>query len=210
MRASFAAAALYLAFLPCLRSQDRPGKQCAFDGFSSDPKLAQVTAKSTTAYVGCSTARDCRPVKLSARDAVVVYSVEAGWTCGYLSQRSGAGPGWVRTEDTASVLADAHPPLDSWAGIWANGDGRIQIQGGKGRLVLHGNAVWHGRGDVVHTGSFEGEAVPAENHVHFVEDGPDSCTIDLTLIGGHLVANDNDHCGGMNVRFWGVWKRAAK
>ena len=37
-----------------------------------------------------------------------------------------------------------------------------------------------------------------------------SCTVDLTLIGKYLVANDNDKCGGQNVRFWGVWKRAPK
>jgi hypothetical protein len=46
--------------------------------------------------------------------------------------------------------------------------------------------------------------------LHFVEADADSCIVDLTLIGKHLVANDNARCGGFNVRFWGIWNRAGK
>ncbi len=49
------------------------------------------------------------------------------------------------------------------------------------------------------------ETNPAGNHLH-VED--DACHIDLALIGRYILANDNNGCGGANVRFWGVWKRA--
>jgi hypothetical protein len=43
--------------------------------------------------------------------------------------------------------------------------------------------------------------------VHYTED--DICTVNLALLGNYLLANDNNMCGGVNVRFWGVWKRAA-
>ena len=32
----------------------------------------------------------------------------------------------------------------------------------------------------------------------------------VALIGKYILANDNNMCGGMNVRFWGIWKRARK
>jgi hypothetical protein len=192
-------------------AQERPPKLCSFDGFSADGKLAQVT-RSTVGYFGCASAKDCLPTKMVAGDAVTPYHTDGDWTCAYLHQRDGAGPGWVKSRDIREILADPAPPLDAWFGTWANWDDRIRIAASNpaGKLHLTGTAEWHGRGDVVHTGGFAGEAAPAGNHLHFVEDGADSCTIDLTLIGNYLVANDNQRCGGQNVRFWGIWKRAGK
>jgi hypothetical protein len=37
----------------------------------------------------------------------------------------------------------------------------------------------------------------------------DSCVVDMTLIGTYIVARDNGKCGGMNVRFGGIWQKAA-
>jgi hypothetical protein len=192
-------------------AQDRPGKMCGFDGFGANPKLAEVT-RATVGYFGCASAKDCLPAKLAAGDAVTVYHAEGDWTCSYIQQRDGAGPGWVKSRDIREVPVDPAPPLDAWLGTWANGRGRIRIamSNPPAKLHLAGDAEWHGRGGVVHTGDFEGDAAPSGNHLHFVEDGADSCTVDLTLIGKYLVADDNDRCGGMNVRFWGVWKRSAK
>jgi hypothetical protein len=192
-------------------AQDRPQTMCAFDGFEGTPKLEETT-KSTVAYFGCRTAKDCVPGKLAEGDVVNVYRAEGDWTCAYLTQRDGAGPGWVRTRDIREVPADPAPPLDAWFGTWANGRGRIRIAATKNarKLQLEGQAEWHGIGDVVHTGEFSGEAAPEGNRLHFVENGAGSCTVDLTLIGKYLLANDNNLCGGMNVRFWGVWKRSKR
>jgi len=192
-------------------AQDRPRKLCSFDGFSADPKLAEVT-QATVGYFGCASAKDCLPTNLAAGDAVTPYHTDGDWTCAYIQQSDGAGPGWVKSRDLREVAADPAPPLDAWFGSWRNGQGRIRIEASRpsGKLRLAGDAEWHGVGDVVHTGNFEGEAVPEGNHLHFVEGGAGSCTVDLTLIGKYLVASDNDGCGGMNVRFWGVWKRRAR
>ena len=142
---------------------------------------------------------------------MVVYQADGDWTCGYLLQAKGAGPGWFRSSDIRQINFDAAPPIDAWVGAWANGDDRIHIQTSKApaKLELTGTAVWHGRTkDAVHTGDFSGAAAPVGSHLHFVESGADSCTIDLTLFGKYLVANDNNLCGGENVRFWGIWKPA--
>ena len=212
MKASFLAA-ICIATIPGAAGQDRPTSPCPFDGFSANPKLAEIaTAKSTTGYFGCQSAKDCLPAKLAPGDPFVVFQVAGDWTCGYISQAKGAGPGWVRSKEIRPVPFDAAPAPEAWVGTWANGPDRIQVQTAKaaGKLELHGEASWQGHGDVVHTGEFTGEAAPNGNHLHFVEDGAESCTVDLTLIGNYLVANDNDRCGGANVRFWGVWTRARK
>jgi hypothetical protein len=192
-------------------AQTRPQKACSFDGFSADPKLAEI-ARATVGYFGCGSNGNCLPTKLAPGDTATVYHAEGDWTCAYLQQRNGAGPGWVKSLDIREVAADPAPALDAWIGVWSNGSGRIRIAASPvpGHLHLAGSAEWHGNAGVVHTGEFEGDALPQGNHLHFVEGKADSCTIDLTLIGKYLVANDNNACGGMNVRFWGVWKRSTQ
>jgi len=182
-------AAIVLTTASVAASQPKPSTTCAFDGFSANPQLMEL-----------------------AGDPVVVYHADGAWTCGYLTQKKGAGPGWFPSKNLRTVPFDPTPPLTAWVGTWANGDDRIHIALSKtpGKLNLAGEGIWRGRGDVVHSGEFAGEASPQGNHLHFVEEGAESCIIDLTLIGRYLVANDNDRCGGANVRFWGVWKRSEK
>ncbi len=206
-------AGIWLSMAVCFAAaaQERPQKLCSFDGFSADPKLAEVT-KATVGYFGCTLGKDCLPMKLGLGEVVIPHYTDGDWTCAHIEQPAGSGPGWVRSRDIREIRADAAPPLDAWLGMWVNGRDRMVIVRSKvsGELHLEGSAEWRGVGAVVHTGNFEGEATPAGNHLHFVEGNADSCTIDLTLIATYLVANDNDKCGGMNVRFWGVWKRGGK
>ena len=211
MRATLLLAVIWVVGITGAAAQDKPVTLCTFDGFSGTPKLAEiVSAKTTLGYYGCQSGKNCLATKLEPGDAVEVYRVEGDWTCGYLSNRTGAGPGWVKSKDIRLLPLDPNPTPDAWTGTWANGDNRIQIQLSKtpGRLNLEGSAVWHGIKGVVHTGEFAGEASPDGNHLLFVEAGADSCTVDLTLIGKYIVADDNDQCGGANVRFWGIWKRS--
>jgi hypothetical protein len=166
--------------------QQPPKAPCDFDGFDTNSKLAE---------------------RIKTGDPVVVTRVEGDWTCGYLTSRKGAAQGWVQSRDIRLVNFDPNPPLAAWAGTWVQGENRIRIQSSnsRGKLALHGEAYWHGFGDNVHSGEFTGDAIPVGNHLH-VED--DSCMMDLALMGKYILANDNNSCGGMNVRFWAVWKRA--
>ena len=180
------ALALWLAALSPAIAQQHPTSPCDFDGFDTNSKLAET---------------------IKTGDPVVVTRVEGDWTCGYLVGRKGSGPGWVRSKEIRLLSADPNPPLSGWTGTWAQDENRIRIQPSKasGKLDLEGEAYWHGFGDNVHSGNFSGRASPAGNHLH-VED--DLCQIDLALWGKYILASDNNSCGGMNVRFWGVWKRA--
>lgn len=166
--------------------QQPPKAPCVFDGFDTNSKLAET---------------------IKTGDPLVVSRVEGDWTCGYLTSRKGAAQAWVRTRDIRLLNFDPNPPLSAWTGTWVQGENRIRIQNAKlpGKLSLDGEAYWHGFGDNVHSGEFAADASPAGNHLHLEDD---LCQIDLALWGKYALASDNNMCGGMNVRFWGVWKRA--
>ncbi len=188
--------------------QQVPTFACEFDGFDVNAKLAEI-AKPTTAYYACAVGRKCLPMLLKAGDLVVIGRSEGGWTCGYLSSAKGSAQGWVRFADFQPVEADPNPPLTAWLGTWVQGENRITIERSNtpGKLSLDGEAYWRGGRDNVHEGAIAGEATPTGNRLHYEEGSAESCNIDLALIGKYLLASDNNKCGGMNVRFWGVWRR---
>jgi hypothetical protein len=183
-------------------AQQFPKSACDFDGFDLNSQLAEVKA-AATAYYGCATGR-CLPMLLKPGDPVVVSRAEGSWTCGYLVARDGAAQGWIHTNDIHAINPDPNPPLSAWLGEWKQDDNRIMIRESHGKLRVRGRALWHGRGDTVHIGEISAETTPAKNRLH-LSDGP--CEADLALLGKYMLANDNNMCGGSNVRFWGVWKR---
>jgi hypothetical protein len=165
--------------------QAPPKSQCAFDGFEKPGQLAEVIATK------------------NANGSFLIYRVEGDWSCGYLTERKGAGPQWILTKNLRVVSADPKPKLEAWAGTWVGGEDTVEIHAQNGKLKAKGDGVW-GSGASTHTGAFEGEAVPDGNHVRITDD---DCRVDMTLIGNYIVASDNMQCGGLNVRFQGVWKR---
>ena len=200
---------LVWAAASCVAAEPQPPTSaCDFDGFDVQAKLAEVT-KATKAYYACEAGQKCLPMPLKAGDLVVIGRSEGEWTCGYLSSAKGAAQGWVRSADFRPVEADPNPPLTAWTGTWVQGENRITMERSNtsGKLSLDGEAYWRGGRDNVHEGAIAGEATPAGNHLHYEEGSAESCNIDLALIGKYLLANDNSKCGGMNVRFWGVWRR---
>ncbi len=198
--------------LPAVATVQPPKSACEFDGFAGNLNLMQVTGKSTVGYYACSANGKCLAMPIETGNPVVVYRAEGDWICGYLSDKKGSGPGWIQAKDARPVEFDRNPPLREWLGIWTGGEDRVRIRMSKqpGKLALDGSAEWHGGGDNVHTGEFSGEVTPKGNHLNYAEGDAEACTIELTLFGKYILANDNDRCGGMNVRFWGVWTRSLK
>ena len=188
-----------------------PTSACDFDGFDVNAKLAEA-GKQTTAYYACAAGKKCLSMPLQAGDTVVISRSEDDWTCGYLTSRKGAAQGWVRTADVHVIQADPNPPLTAWIGTWMQGENRITIEASTtpGQLSLDGEAYWRGGRDNVHEGAIAGDVSPQGNHAHYEEGSRESCNVDMALIGNYLLANDNSLCGGMNVRFWGVWRRVPR
>ncbi len=193
-------------------AQTPPNVECAADTSSLNVQVAKV-ANSTSAalWVACGPASHCGRWAVAPGTPVIVDRAQGAFTCVYAQARDGAGPGWILSSSLRTLDYDPHPPPASWIGLWIGGEDRVTIRGAKepGMLHVSGHAEWHGNAGVVHDGDVEGEVSPAAGHLHLAEEGADSCTLDLTLAGCYIVATDNNLCGGMNVRFEGIWRRAA-
>ena len=115
------------------------------------------------------------------------------------------------------------PRPEDWLGTWSrNAEAEITITKGEGgKLVIAGYATYggHDPGRVargaINVGELEGEAMPKGNRVFFGdgysgEKSPHDfgeCQARLQLFGRYLVVEDSGGCGGMNVRFNGVYVR---
>lgn len=156
----------------------QPAARCEFEGFAPDFPLA-----------------------LRAGVPAIVYHVDGAWTCaGFQS-----GHRWVRSAELRSVPPDTTPRPAAWVGRWMLPAGAATIWRGSGdTLRIEGRAWWLGARGASHSGSIRALAVLSRNRVHFLDN---MCELDLALVGEYVVAGDNERCGGMNVRFWGIWRR---
>lgn len=104
---------------------------------------------------------------------------------------------------SSSVAAyGADNPLE---GKWCYRDNVIKIQkAADNKLSLKGIAIEES-GGVPHTGDFDFTETPIANAVAHL-DG-DGCDVVLVLSNNRLHVADNAMCGGMNVRFDGVYGR---
>jgi hypothetical protein len=94
--------------------------------------------------------------------------------------------------------------------MWAQGENKITVLAcwpyAPAVLTFDAKAYWHSpRNNVIQTGHIYVRARPFRNRVQLTDQG---CKIDLTLMGNYLLASDNNLCGGINVRFRGLWKRS--
>jgi hypothetical protein len=175
-------------------AQQPPKSSCNFNLYEGT--LAEVTTPSAG---------------LERGDIVVIYRTEGDWTCGYLTGKTGGGPGWILTNAIRAAASDPNPPLSAWVGTWRDGEGAITIGTAAtgGALTVKGEAVWHGAADLAHSGAFSGEATPKGNQLHYATGTSRyDCVVDAVLYEKYLLVNDNGQCGGLNVRFSGIWKRA--
>lgn len=197
-------------------AQSRPTEDCPFAdaGFAIVPgqkvQLAEVAKRAAVRLEVCGSQKGCVEGPVALGTPVEIYRRQVGWICGYVSGHDGAGPAWIRSNALRNVPYDAHPVLGAWLGTWTGGEDRIRIRAGSvpGTVHVAGRAVWTGKYSS-HFGDTKGSASPEGNHLHLVERGPDSCTLDMTLLGRYILASDNAACGGLNARFQGIWKRAS-
>lgn len=91
-------------------------------------------------------------------------------------------------------------------GKWCYKDNQIKIQkAADQKLNLKGIAIEETSRSAPNTGDFDFTETPTANIVaHLDRDG---CDVVLVLSNGKLHVADNAMCGGMNVRFDGVYDR---
>ena len=124
--------------------------------------------------------------------------------------------GWLPAANLRRLPFTRHPAPAMWHGTWAAGDVRkiiITSDAASRALSVTAHAEWHGgiNGEVTHTGDVQGRAVPKGNRL-VIRGGslPEDCVLELELVDEFLGAQDNMHCGGMNVGFTDVYTRDAR
>lgn len=203
---------------PAQDDNDNPGNWCRNGLFPSDKvefKLATVSGtKGTQIHFfndddGCPSAdAKCRMRSyLITGNQVLVSRRYGSWICSWYQPLKGHETvGWLPVDSLAISDHPASPPLEKWVGRWKYYDQSLDIVRDRksGTLRVKGDAIWRGLGDNVHVGSVAARSLPQGNQLILVEE---ECRVTLKLVGDYIVASDNSECGGMNVRFNGVYRK---
>ena len=158
----------------------------------------------------CQTGARCPWVRagyVAPGDLVFASAPVHGFRCVYAGSRGRLSAGFV--PEVALAPADEGGAITpAWlVGRWANFGDLILVSATKnGRLAAKGEAIWPGRGFAgppgPNFGDFEGTPILSGATV-VVTSG--DCRVEGRRRGPYLVVSDNEQCGGMNVRFDGIY-----
>lgn len=111
--------------------------------------------------------------------------------------------GWVALDGLKELPESAS--MNAWQGDWETASGTLNIIISGDALEVKGEGAWQGPvATAVHTGDFRATAKTDSNTLKLT-DG--DCTVNITKVGEHLIAHDNNQCGGMNVTFTGLYRK---
>ncbi|GGK34510.1 hypothetical protein GCM10008955_30670 [Deinococcus malanensis] len=135
-------------------------------------------------------------------DRVVQGRAVNGRRCSYFFGASRKVSGFLN--DAQATAVPAIPPA---RGAWIRDeDAGLVIGNG---LKLTGDAVWHTPSGSVNVGSLEGTLIRRGPAWVYASVSPgDSCRLTVLNLGAALLVDDNGGCGGMNVTFQGLYRRA--
>jgi hypothetical protein len=197
---------------------DYPASWCRNGLFASDEaefKVATVGGNRTARIhfynddEGCPAPEvKCRTKRyLITGDRVLVSRRYGSWICGWYQKGKGSETvGWLQADKLLMPAPSAPPALKDWVGLWRYDGKTLTIRRDRkaGFLKVKGYAVWEGTRANAHVGGVEATAQPLSDELVLVEE---ECRVLLRLVGDYLVARDNSGCGGVNVRFDGVFRR---
>jgi hypothetical protein len=141
-------------------------------------------------------------------DKLLLGKTHGEWTCAWYEGKKHETVGWVR--NSALVEQVAAEPVE-WTGNWKEYDhpGYISIARKAGTYHLVAETRWIGQ-NTENLGEMGGELKVNRDRAHYGGDekpGNYECVADFTRIDDFLIVRDNANCGGMNVRFNGVYTR---
>lgn len=144
---------------------------------------------------------------------VIVSRKFGGFACAWFQPARGAETvGWIPLDkvEFIEMLQDGGP--QAWRGSWKFYDSTIRIAetAQKNIYKVTGDAYWKGLGDNIHIGELNGEAKYADSSLVYGgdESGEYDCRVTMRLLGRFMIVTDNLKCGGANVTFSGVYRRA--
>ena len=226
---------LILAMTFAARAED--GNCSGFGSLAGNPELSlgRINANAPRTYFvrNRAEASDCPSAAAKCQgksyfvpgDRVILSRTNGPFVCVDFTDAKGVlRPTWAPASAIDREVAPP-PTLADWYGEWAEVESKIVLKPSAkaGALSISGEATWGAldpervKAGAVHIGSIEGVAAPVGAALSFamgdnvtlpVDKAQDSdCKVWMRRLGPYLLVSDNNNCGGMNVSFWGVYKR---
>jgi hypothetical protein len=217
----------------CASAAQADDRFCAGANFSDGPtlRIGQIAAdaprvdfvRNGDVNLRCpSVERGCRDKAfLVARDLVVIGRRLDEFVCVDYWTAKSTRSGWLPAIALSPAKVSVNPA--DWSGDWKRVEAEIKISTNAGKLQAEGHATYGAlnpdrvKRGAVNLGEFSGPVVLAEGQGTFADkdvDGnkPDSpgCRIRMARAEKSLFVQDNGQCGGMNVSFTGLYRRAGK
>jgi hypothetical protein len=158
---------------------------------------------------------------LVARDLVVIGRRLDEFVCADYWTAKSARSGWLPAIALSPAKVSVNPA--DWSGDWKRVEAEIKIKNAGGVLKAEGSATYGAldpsrvKRGAVNLGEFSGPLVLANGQGTFTDKDvdpkmPDSfaCRIRMARAEDALFVQDNGQCGGMNVSFTGLYRRAGK
>jgi hypothetical protein len=146
-------------------------------------------------------------------DTVIISRARNGFACAFYASKGGGTAGWLPTRQIILTPIDTRTRPERWAGSWSSeGNPRLTFTERFGRLTVTGKAWWPGPPGThdwpsTHEGEIAGP-VAIRGHTGSYGEDENLCEVRFTLLGDYLLAHDNGNCGGANVSFSSVYRRA--
>jgi hypothetical protein len=158
---------------------------------------------------------------LVARDLVVIGRRLDEFVCADYWTAKSARSGWLPAIALSPAKVSVNPA--DWSGDWKRVEAEIKIKNAGGKLQAEGSATYGAldpdrvKRGAVNLGEFSGPLVLSDGQGTFTDkdiypNKPDSfsCRVRLARAGDSLFVQDNGQCGGANVSFTGLYRRAGK
>lgn len=171
-----------------------------------------------------STAASCREAAYLVSGNVVLVGPTLGeYVCAtYVGAKGATRTGWL--PQGALAVSTAPVGLDDWVGTWKDGaEASIAITRKGEAVALVGSATYgmldpdRVRRGAINTGEFSADVRPRGAMLSFTqgdrgtlpyESGEEFlCRVRMKLAPPFLLVDDNGACGGMNVRFTGLYRQ---
>ncbi len=198
---------------------DNPASWCRsghFPGLSNEYQLGLINKKTRFIYDDDSKVENACPSEdlkqcparkfIKAKTSVVVSKPFKDYYCVYNPRNSSSA--WVH-KNSLDIVQPKGITASSWIGHWMDGQNTLNITQDASGLKVSGTAVWIGNVEdgSVHTGELDFVAQPLGNKLILPASEQGDCSAELIHLEKYLVVRDNSNCGGMNVRFNGVYRR---
>ncbi|MCI4679307.1 hypothetical protein K9U39_10625 [Rhodoblastus acidophilus] len=146
-------------------------------------------------------------------DLVAVGAKRGEFTCVAYDNGKGDRGGWLPSSAIEPAPVETSP--ESWTGHWKRVEADITIENAKNGLQAQGEATFGAldpervKRGAVNLGSFSGPLVLKNGQGTVVDsDSVSGCDLRMVRAGAFLFVRDNMQCGGMNVSFSGMYRKA--